>query len=100
MLNKIEKLELYLTMKKSSLSLEIYRSIYISRILSRPQFAFLGDAVVKPVWGKDQPNNYNGEQNCVVLDGGRGWQWNDVGCNLDYLHWVCQHREYHLLISL
>ncbi|PSN44564.1 hypothetical protein C0J52_12430 [Blattella germanica] len=45
----------------------------------------------KPAWGKDQPNNYNGEQNCVVLDGGRNWLWNDVGCNLDYLHWICQH---------
>lgn len=46
---------------------------------------------MKPTWGKDQPNNYNGEQNCVVLDGGRNWLWNDVGCNLDYLHFVCQH---------
>lgn len=46
----------------------------------------------KPTWGKDQPNNYNGEQNCVVLDGGRNWLWNDVGCNLDYLHFVCQHE--------
>lgn len=50
-----------------------------------------GDLVQRPSWGKDQPNNYNGEQNCVVLDGGRGWLWNDVGCNLDYLHWICQH---------
>lgn len=50
-----------------------------------------GDAVLRPAWGKDQPNNYNGEQNCAVLDGGRGWLWNDVGCNLDYLHWICQH---------
>lgn len=49
--------------------------------------------MVRPAWGKDQPNNYNGEQNCVVLDGGRGWLWNDVGCNLDYLHWVCMHSE-------
>lgn len=49
--------------------------------------------VSKPTWGKDQPNNYNGEQNCVVLDGGRSWLWNDVGCNLDYLHWICQYRE-------
>lgn len=47
--------------------------------------------VTKPAWGKDQPNNYNGEQNCVVLDGGRNWLWNDVGCNLDYLHWICQY---------
>lgn len=50
-----------------------------------------GETVAKPAWGKDQPNNYNGEQNCVVLDGGRNWLWNDVGCNLDYLHWICQH---------
>lgn len=49
---------------------------------------------MRPAWGKDQPNNYNGEQNCAVLDGGRGWLWNDVGCNLDYLHWVCMHSEY------
>ncbi|XP_057333972.1 sushi, von Willebrand factor type A, EGF and pentraxin domain-containing protein 1 isoform X2 [Microplitis mediator] len=49
-----------------------------------------GEIVQKPSWGKDQPNNYNGEQNCVVLDGGRNWLWNDVGCNLDYLHWICQ----------
>lgn len=47
--------------------------------------------MLKPTWGKDQPNNYNGEQNCVVLDGGRNWLWNDVGCNLDYLHFICQH---------
>lgn len=56
-------------------------------------FSFSGDMVLRPSWGKDQPNNYNGEQNCVVLDGGRGWLWNDVGCNLDYLHWICQHSK-------
>lgn len=52
-----------------------------------------GEIVLKPAWGKDQPNNYNGEQNCVVLDGGRNWLWNDVGCNLDYLLYVCQHSK-------
>ncbi|XP_073975480.1 CUB and Sushi multiple domains furrowed [Rhodnius prolixus] len=51
-----------------------------------------GDVIARPAWGKDQPNNYNGEQNCVVLDGGSNWLWNDVGCNLDYLHWICQHK--------
>lgn len=55
----------------------------------------IGDVVLKPAWGKDQPNNYNGEQNCVVLDGGRNWLWNDVGCNLDYLHYICQHGINH-----
>ncbi|KAJ8897059.1 hypothetical protein PR048_002405 [Dryococelus australis] len=59
-------------------------------ILSRTWRWVDGEVVAHPAWGKDQPNNYNGEQNCVVLDGGRNWLWNDVGCNLDYLHWVCQ----------
>ena len=54
-----------------------------------------GDVVDKPQWGREQPNNYNGEQNCVVLDGGRDWLWNDVGCNLDYFHWVCMFRKFH-----
>lgn len=57
-------------------------------------FFNIGDIVLKPAWGRDQPNNYNGEQNCVVLDGGRNWLWNDVGCNLDYLHFICQHGEF------
>ncbi|XP_055388118.1 sushi, von Willebrand factor type A, EGF and pentraxin domain-containing protein 1 [Condylostylus longicornis] len=53
-----------------------------------------GNTISKPPWGKDQPNNYNGEQNCVVLDGGRNWLWNDVGCNLDYLLFICQYEPY------
>ncbi|XP_021968417.1 sushi, von Willebrand factor type A, EGF and pentraxin domain-containing protein 1 isoform X1 [Folsomia candida] len=48
-----------------------------------------GLLVKKPNWGKEQPNNYNGEQNCAVLDGGRDWTWNDVGCGLDLFHWIC-----------
>lgn len=62
--------------------------------ISLVAFPSLGDIVLKPAWGRDQPNNYNGEQNCVVLDGGRNWLWNDVGCNLDYLHFICQHGEF------
>jgi hypothetical protein len=61
-------------------------------IFHNSTFHSLGDVVLKPTWGKDQPNNYNGEQNCAVLDGGRNWLWNDVGCNLDYLHFICQHN--------
>lgn len=49
-----------------------------------------GEVVESPTWGRDQPNNYNGQQNCVVFDGGREWKWNDVGCELNYLHWICQ----------
>ena len=53
-----------------------------------------GDVVDRPPWGKEQPNNYNGEQNCVVVDGARDWLWNDVGCNLDYFHWICMFRNF------
>lgn len=41
-----------------------------------------GKPVNKFLWAADQPNNYNGQQNCMVLDGGRAWQWNDVTCDL------------------
>ncbi|GBN01312.1 CUB and sushi domain-containing protein 1 [Araneus ventricosus] len=50
-----------------------------------------GSAVDQYLWAEDQPNNYNGQQNCIVLDGGRRWLWNDVTCDLDYLPWVCQY---------
>ena len=53
-----------------------------------------GEVVDKPPWGREQPNNYNGEQNCVVVDGARDWLWNDVGCNLDQIHWICKFREF------
>ncbi|XP_015909943.2 P-selectin isoform X1 [Parasteatoda tepidariorum] len=51
-----------------------------------------GSSVQQFLWAEDQPNNYNGQQNCIVLDGGRKWLWNDVTCDLDYLPWVCQYR--------
>lgn len=49
-----------------------------------------GSRVNKPLWGRDQPNNYIGDQNCVMLDHTKGWRWNDVVCSLNYLHWICQ----------
>ncbi|KAI1288488.1 CUB and sushi domain-containing protein 3 [Halotydeus destructor] len=50
-----------------------------------------GSPVASFLWAEDQPNNYNGQQNCIVLDGGRKWMWNDVTCDLDYLPWICQY---------
>lgn len=50
-----------------------------------------GTPITKFLWAEDQPNNYNGQQNCIVLDGGRRWLWNDVTCDLDYLPWICQY---------
>lgn len=44
------------------------------------------------LWADDQPNNYNNQQDCMVLDGAKKWLWNDVTCELDYLPWVCQYR--------
>lgn len=44
-----------------------------------------GLPVTKFLWAEDQPNNYNGQQNCIVLDGGRKWLWNDVTCGKSIL---------------
>lgn len=58
-----------------------------------------GEVVDRPPWGREQPNNYNGEQNCVVVDGARDWLWNDVGCNLDYFHSICMFRMFRKFID-
>jgi len=34
-------------------------------------------------WGRGQPNNYNQEQNCAVLDYELDWGWNDVSCRVN-----------------
>ena len=34
-------------------------------------------------WGEGQPNNYNKEQNCAVLDSDLDWRWNDLSCKVD-----------------
>ena len=33
-------------------------------------------------WGRGQPNNYNQEQNCAVLDSDLDWGWNDLSCKI------------------
>ena len=71
-----------------------------SSFTSRTWRWLTGEKVNKPPWGREQPNNYNGEQNCAVLDGGRDWRWNDVGCNLDYFHWICMFCKHPHLILL
>lgn len=67
---------------------------------SASTWRWVGDAasesIMSPItsflWAEDQPNNYNNQQDCIVLDGGKKWLWNDVTCELDYLPWVCQYR--------
>ena len=34
-------------------------------------------------WGRGQPNNYNQEQNCAVLDSELDWGWNDISCKIN-----------------
>jgi hypothetical protein len=34
-------------------------------------------------WGRGQPNNYNQEQNCAVLDSDLDWGWNDISCRIN-----------------
>lgn len=50
---------------------------------------YAGKPITNFLWASDQPNNYNGQQNCMVLDGGRSFYWNDVTCDLDYLAYIC-----------
>ena len=33
-------------------------------------------------WGRGQPNNYNQDQNCAVLDSDLQWGWNDISCRI------------------
>ncbi len=33
-------------------------------------------------WGRGQPNNYNQEQDCAVLDSDLDWGWNDISCRI------------------
>uniref|UniRef100_A0A0K2TM37 Uncharacterized protein n=1 Tax=Lepeophtheirus salmonis TaxID=72036 RepID=A0A0K2TM37_LEPSM len=40
-------------------------------------------------WGRGQPNNYNNEQNCAVLDSELNWKWNDISCRISGVA-VCQ----------
>ena len=42
-------------------------------------------------WGRGQPNNYNQEQNCAVLDSDLDWGWNDISCRVSG-ELVCQGR--------
>ena len=39
-----------------------------------------GERVDEIEWGRGQPNNYNQEQNCAVLDSELDWRWNDISC--------------------
>ena len=40
-------------------------------------------------WGRGQPNNYNQEQNCAVLDSELDWEWNDISCKISAMA-VCE----------
>merc|ERR1719461_493614 len=42
-----------------------------------------GNTVSYIFWGNQQPNNYNNEQNCAVLDSQYDWRWNDLSCKVD-----------------
>ena len=45
---------------------------------------WMGGSTVREIfWGSGQPNNYNNEQNCAVLDSELDWRWNDLSCKVD-----------------
>jgi len=42
-----------------------------------------GDSVDMDIpWGRGQPNNYNQEQDCAVMDSDKEWGWNDISCRI------------------
>lgn len=43
-----------------------------------------GKTVSYIFWGDGQPNNYNREQNCAVLDSQLDWRWNDLSCKVHF----------------
>ena len=47
-----------------------------------------GKTVSYIFWGEGQPNNYNREQNCAVLDSQLDWRWNDLSCKVKF-YFVC-----------
>lgn len=55
------------------------------------QWSASGQKVEAITWGKGQPNNYNQEQNCAVLDSDLDWGWNDLSCKISALA-VCRGR--------
>jgi len=50
-----------------------------------------GSDVTEISWGKGQPNHYNKDQNCAVLDSELNWGWNDISCRISGLP-VCMAR--------
>ena len=48
-----------------------------------------GGRVEEIEWGRGQPNNYNQEQNCAVLDSELDWEWNDISCKISAMA-VCE----------
>ena len=53
-----------------------------------------GKTVSYIFWGEGQPNNYNREQNCAVLDSQLDWRWNDLSCKVGLIYFC----SYFLLI--
>ena len=41
------------------------------------------DTSVHP-WANGEPNNDNADEDCVQLDGGRSYQWNDNDCSTQW----------------
>jgi hypothetical protein len=80
------RIETPVSVRESSAAQSTWRWVgdAASETLMTPVTSFL--------WAEDQPNNYNNQQDCIVLDGAKRWLWNDVTCELDYLPWVCQYR--------
>ena len=54
-----------------------------------------GDDIVDSIeWGRGQPNNYNQNQKCAVLDSELRWGWNDLSCRISAVA-ICRGNPSH-----
>ena len=53
------------------------------------------DEIVAEIeWGRGQPNNYNQDQDCAVIDSELNWGWNDLSCRISAVA-ICSGRPSH-----
>ncbi|XP_031639288.1 C-type lectin 37Da-like [Contarinia nasturtii] len=43
-------------------------------------------------WANGQPDNYGGQQNCMILDRYRNYQFDDANCYINKFNFICEEK--------
>ena len=67
--------------------------IGINRSTSDGTFVYTESAspIKFEAWGANEPNNFNGNENCVILNVETG-EWNDVNCD-NSMKFICEYKH-------